>query len=147
MTGAPIVIQKGGTQVTDVEAILVPPTWHPAYTYAPAVRVGNLVFISGTTGTDDNNVIVAPGDIVEQTRQIFMKFDRILRAVGASCEHIVQTIDHITSTKDYKLTAAVRREFIKSRKTTATGVIVAGLLREGAVIEISAVAVIPDAPT
>ena len=138
---------KAGTRVPEVEAIMVPSTWHPAYTYAPAVRVGNIVFISGTTGTDDDNVIVAPGDIVKQTRQIFVKFDRILRAVGASCENIVQTIDHITTTKDYKLTAAVRREFIKSRNTTATGVIVAGLLREGAVIEISAVAVIPDEST
>jgi enamine deaminase RidA (YjgF/YER057c/UK114 family) len=40
----------------------------------------------------------------------------------------------------------VRREFFKGRFPTATGVIVAGLLREGALIEISAIAVLPDLP-
>jgi enamine deaminase RidA (YjgF/YER057c/UK114 family) len=118
--------------------------WSERYTYAPAVRVGNLLFFSGTTGTDEDNRIVS-SDIVEQTRQIYRKFDRVLRSLGASCEAIVQTIDHITTTENYKGTAAVRREFIKHSNTTATGVIVAGLLREGALIEITAIAVLPDA--
>lgn len=117
--------------------------WSDRYTYAPAVRVGDLVFISGTTGTDESNQIVAPGDIVAQTRQIYRKFDKLLRSLGASCENIVQTVDHITTTENYKGTAAVRREFIKHSNTTATGVIVAGLLREGALIEITAIAVLP----
>ena len=120
-----------------------PGPWSERYTYAPAVRVGNLLFFSGTTGTDDNNCIVAPGDIVEQTRQIYRKFDKILRSLGTSCEAIVQTVDHITTTENYKGTARVRREFIKHANTAATGVIVAGLLREGALIEITAIAVLP----
>src|SRR4029079_14021347 len=119
--------------------------WSERYTYAPAVRVGNLLFFSGTTGTDENNQIVSP-DIVEQTRQIYRKFDRILRSLGTSCEAIVQTVDHITTTENYKGTALVRREFIKHANTTATGVIVAGLLREGALIEITAIAVLPGVP-
>ena len=49
----------------------------------------------------------------------------------------------VDSTENYGKTAAVRREFFKDRFPTATGVIVAGLLREGALIEISAVAVLP----
>jgi len=117
--------------------------WSEKYTYTPGARAGNLVFLSGTTGTDENNEIVGPGDIVAQTRQIYRKFEKILQSVGASCEHIIQTTDHILTTENYKGTAAVRREFIKHQATTATGVIVAGLLREGALIEISAVAVIP----
>jgi enamine deaminase RidA (YjgF/YER057c/UK114 family) len=124
-------------------SIYGPGPWSERYTYVPAVRVGDLVFISGTTGTDENNQIVAPGDIVAQTRQIYQKFDRMLRSLGASCENIVQTVDHITTTENYKATAAVRREFIKHSNTTATGVIVAGLLREGAVIEITAIAALP----
>lgn len=116
--------------------------WPARYTYVPALRVGNMVFISGTTATDDNNQIVAPGDVVEQTRQIFRKFERLLGAVGGSCDDIVQTVDYITTTENYKATAAVRREFFKTAQPTSTGVVVAGLLREGAVIEISAVAVL-----
>lgn len=127
-----------------IVAVHGPGEWSPKYTYAPGARVGNLVFLSGTTGTDAENRIVSPGDIVGQTRQIYLKFDEILRSVGSSCAHIVQTVDYITTTENYKGTAAVRREFIGSQATTATGVIVAGLLREGALIEINAIAVIPD---
>ena len=118
--------------------------WPPRYTFSPAVRVGNHLFISGTTATDENNQIVGRGDIVAQTRQIFRKFEKLLAAVGASFDNIVQTTEYITTTEGYKATAEVRREFFKNGFPAATGVVVAGLLREGALIEISAVAVIPE---
>lgn len=116
--------------------------WPKHYTFSPALRVGDVVYISGATATDDDGNIVAPGDIVEQTRQIFRKFERLLNSAGGSCSDIVQTTDYITTTENYKETAEVRREFLKDAQPTATGVIVAGLLREHALIEINAVAVL-----
>jgi enamine deaminase RidA (YjgF/YER057c/UK114 family) len=121
------------------------PDWPAHYTYVPALRVGNVVWISGTTGTDEYGKITAPGDIVEQTRQIFRKFEKLLNSVGGSCDDIVQTHDFFTTTENYKATAAVRREFFKSFFPTSTGVLVSGLLRKDALIEISAVAVLRDA--
>jgi enamine deaminase RidA (YjgF/YER057c/UK114 family) len=125
------------------EAITGPTPWHARYTFSPAVRAGNLLFISGTTATDDRGEVVAPGDIVEQTRVILRKFQRLLEAAGGRMEHVVETTEYITTTEQYRRTAEVRREFFRPPYPTATGVIVAGLLREGAVIEISAVAVLP----
>ena len=125
------------------EAITGPTPWPARYTFSPAVRAGNLLFISGTTATDDDGELVAPGDIVEQTRVILRKFQRLLEAAGGGMEHIVETTEYITTTEQYRRTAEVRREFFRPPYPTATGVIVAGLLREGAVIEISAVAVLP----
>jgi len=125
------------------EAITGPTSWPTRYTFSPAVRAGNLLFISGTTATDDQGELVAPGDIVEQTRVILRKFQRLLEAAGGGMEHIVETTEYITTTEQYRRTAEVRREFFRPPYPTATGVIVAGLLREGAVIEISAVAVLP----
>lgn len=118
--------------------------WPERYTFVPALRVGNTIWISGTTGTDETGRITAPGDIAEQTRQIFRKFEALLKSVGGSCEDIVQTQDFIASTENYKATAAVRREFLKRSRPASTGVIVAGLLRKDALIEISAVAVLSD---
>ena len=118
--------------------------WPSRYTFSPAVRAGNLLFISGTTAGDERGQLVGPGDIVAQTRYIFQKFGRLLRAAGGGFEHIVETTDYVTTTENYARTTAVRREFFGDRFPTATGVIVAGLLREGALIEISAVAVLPD---
>jgi len=128
--------------MSDREIITGGRDWPARYTFVPAVRVGDTIHISGTTGTDDNGVITAPGDIVEQTRQIFRKFEALLKAAGGSCDDIVSTVDYITTTKDYNKTGAVRREFFRSGFPTATGVIVAGLLRPEALIEISAIAVI-----
>ena len=84
-------------------------------------------------------------DIVEQTREIFRKFDRLLRAAGGSCDDIVQTVDYYTTTENYTKTAAVRREFFRTARPTSTGVQVVGLLRKDALIEISAVAVLGSA--
>ena len=118
--------------------------WPARYTFSPAVRAGNLLFISGTTATDASGELVAPGDIVEQTRVILRKFQRLLEAAGGAMEHIVETTEYITTTEHYRRTAEVRREFFRAPFPAATGVIVAGLLREGAVIEISAIAVLPS---
>ena len=118
--------------------------WPARYTFSPAVRAGNLLFLSGTTAGDEHGRIVGPGDIVAQTRYIFQKLGRLLEAAGGGFEHIVQTTEYVTTTEHYARTAAVRREVFGGRFPTATGVIVAGLLREGALIEISAVAVLPD---
>ena len=126
-----------------MEAISALP-WPERYTFSPAVRSGNLLFISGTTATDEHQQIVGRGDIVAQTRQIFRKFEAILTAAGGSLRDIVETTEFITTTENYGKTAAVRREvFGTPPYPAATGVIVAGLLREGALIEISAIAVLP----
>ena len=117
--------------------------WPERYTYSPALRVGDLLFISGTTAGDERGAIVAPGDIVGQTRYIYGKFAALLAAAGGGLEHIVETTEYVTTTENYRGTADVRREIFRPPYPTATGVIVAGLLRPGALIEISAVAVLP----
>ena len=124
------------------EAVTGVKPWPEKYTFVPAVRVGDTVYISGTTGTDESGAITAPGDIEEQTRQIFRKFEALLTSLGGSCDDIVSTTDFVTTTQGYQRTAVVRREFFRKGFPTATGVIVAGLLRQGALIEISAVAVL-----
>jgi aminoacrylate peracid reductase len=117
--------------------------WPERYTFSPAVRAGNLLFISGTTATDERGQIVGPGDIVAQTRHIYRKFAALLAAAGASLEDVVETTEYVTTTENYRKTADVRREVFRGPPyPTATGVIVNGLLREGALIEISAVAVL-----
>ena len=52
--------------------------WPERYTFSPALRIGNLLFISGTTAVADDGTLVAPGDIVGQTRYIYQKFAKLL---------------------------------------------------------------------
>ena len=123
------------------EPILPYNNWPSRLTFSPAVRVGNLVFLSGTTGTDDQGSIVGPGDIVVQTRQIFHKFSLILESVGGSLANIVETTDYVLSLDDYKKTAQLRRELFNGPPwPAATGVVVSGLVRKDALIEIKGIA-------
>lgn len=87
--------------------------WPEQFTFSPAVRVGNLVFLSGTTATDDQGYILGPGDIVLQTRHILQKFAQILQRVGGRLANIIETTEFILSLDDYEKTAQVRRELLK----------------------------------
>jgi enamine deaminase RidA (YjgF/YER057c/UK114 family) len=117
--------------------------WPASFTFSPAVQVGNLVFLSGTTATDEKGRIVGPGDIVAQTRHIFGKFSLLLQSVGAGLGNIVETTDYVLSLDDYKKTAAVRRELFKGPPwPAATGVVVSGLVRKDALIEIKGIAML-----
>ena len=70
---------------------LVPnPNWPKAFTFSPGVRVGNMIFLSGTTATDEKGRMVGKGDIVAQTRQIFRKFAAVLEVAGGSLANIVK---------------------------------------------------------
>jgi enamine deaminase RidA (YjgF/YER057c/UK114 family) len=114
-----------------------------AYTFAPAVRAtGEQLYLSGMTASADDGGILAPGDIVGQTRAIFEKAAHILQCAGATMAEVVMTRDFFTTTEGYGGTGAVRREFFGDRFPAATGVQVAGLLRPGALIEIEFVAVL-----
>lgn len=125
------------------EPIIPNPNWPKGFTFSPAVRVGNLVFLSGSTATDDKGQLVGPGDIVAQTRQIFHKFDVILKSMGGSLKNIVETTDYFLSLEEYNKTADLRRELFGGPPwPAATGVVVSGLIRKGALIEIKGIAVL-----
>ena len=129
--------------MTVYEPIIPNPSWPKSFTFSPGVRVGNLVFLSGTTATDEKGRIVGEDDIVVQTRQIFRKFATVLENVGGSLANIVETTDYVLSLEDYQKTAEVRREVFKGPPwPAATGVVVSGLVRKDALIEIKAIAVL-----
>ena len=118
--------------------------WNERLTYSAAVRAGNLLFVSGMTASDDEGRIIGVGDIVAQTRYIFFeKMRPLLQEAGADFSSIVETVEYITTVEGYKGTAQVRREVFHGPPfPAATGVLVAGLLRKDALIEIRATAVL-----
>jgi aminoacrylate peracid reductase len=125
---------------------IIDPGWSYSqrYTFSPAVRKGNWLFISGLTATDERGNMVGKGDIVAQTRQIFAKLQAILDAVGGSVDDIVKTVDYIVTTEGYKGTADVRRAYFRNGFPAATGIVVKELLRPDALIEIDAIAMLVD---
>ena len=104
-----------------------------------------MVFLAGTTTTDEKGRIVGVGDIVEQTRQIFRKFEAVLSLAGGSIQNIVDTTDYVLSLEDYAETAQARRDIFKGPPwPAATGVVVKGLVRPDALIELKGIAVLEE---
>lgn len=126
---------------------MINPGWerYKKLTFAPAVRKGNMLFITGQGGSQVDPATGKPifkGDIVEQTKVIYEKLKAILDAAGASFDDVVWTTDYITSTENYKSTAEVRRQYFGECFPASTAIIVKGLLNKEALIEINAVAVL-----
>lgn len=127
--------------MSSYQPIIPNSSWPARFTFSPAVRAGNLIFLSGTTATDDKGKIVGSGDIVAQTRRIFEKFEAILKSVGGDLSNIVETTDYFLSLEDYNKTGELRRELFKGPPwPAATGVVVSGLIRPDALIEIKGIA-------
>jgi len=114
-------------------------------TFAPAVRKGNMLFISGTDATTidaETGKLVVKGDFAEQYRTIFEKMKMILEAAGATFDDVVWTCDYIRTREGYKATADVRREFFGKSFPASTGIVVKELLSRGALIEMDAIAIL-----
>jgi len=127
--------------------IIFPENWHTyrRYTYSPAVKKGKIIFLTGQSPVDrETGEFIGEGDIVAQARQIYKNLKTVLETANASMADIVWTTDYITTTEGYKETASIRREFFGDSFPASTGIIVAGLLSQKALIEIDAIAIVDD---
>lgn len=125
--------------------LVIDPGWSKGRqrTFSPAIRKGNFVFLSGITGkTDENGRIVSKGDMKSQAKEAYEKIKVLLEMAGATIDDIVKTTDYVTTFEDYKSTAEVRRKVFGSNFPAATGVLVSGLTKSEALIEIEVIAMV-----
>jgi enamine deaminase RidA (YjgF/YER057c/UK114 family) len=113
------------------------------YTFAPAILRDGFLFVSGMTAGGEDGGILCANDIAGQADVILRRLGEILAAAGCGYQDVVATREYVTTTDGYRKTADVRRKYFKAPFPAATGVIVAGLLRPGALIEIEATAAVP----
>ncbi|WP_299412345.1 Rid family hydrolase [uncultured Sulfitobacter sp.] len=102
--------------------------------FSPAIRAGDLIFLTGATGADAQGVM--PDDAATQTRNALQKVLTILDAAGAQPQDVVEiTSYHIGLRDHFDTVDALLRETLGLPLPAWTAVEVAGLRREGAVIE------------
>jgi enamine deaminase RidA (YjgF/YER057c/UK114 family) len=79
--------------------------WERMAGYSRAVRVGNLVFVSGTTASDAMGQVQHPGDAAAQTLYILRKIEAALAEAGASLADVVRTRIFVRDIADWELVA------------------------------------------
>jgi len=117
----------------------------PYYSHSAALNGGRLVLVSGQAPLDATGKLVGRGDVRQQAEQVFANLRRALQAAGADVADLLNLETYYLNRADLPVYAEVRRAFFAGRAQppTSTTVQVAGLVTEGALLEISAVAVVP----
>lgn len=110
--------------------------------YSQAVRVGNLVFCSGQIALDaKSGQLVAPDDVVAQTRQVLANLRAVLEAAGAGMAQVVKTTIFLVDLGDFAAVNQVYGESFSSAPPARATVEVSRLPRD-ARVEIEAIAVV-----
>jgi enamine deaminase RidA (YjgF/YER057c/UK114 family) len=110
------------------------------YGYSRAVRVGNIVAVSGSCCTPD----AIDGDAYEQTKDALGVIEKALEKTGASIGDVVRTVTYVTDIADMPLVAKAHSETFDAVRPAATIVQVAALADPKYLVEIQVDAVIPE---
>ncbi|MBI4264624.1 MAG: RidA family protein [Acidobacteria bacterium] len=111
--------------------------------YSPAIRAGNLLFVSGQIPIDPVSGALVAGDVAVQTEQVMRNIAALLRATGAGFEHVVRTTVFLADLEEFAAMNAVYGRFVVDPPPARATVQVARLPRDVRV-EIDAIAVLPE---
>jgi reactive intermediate/imine deaminase len=115
------------------------------YTHVVEAHGGRTVYISGQVAMDTAGNLVGEGDLRAQATQVFTNLAAALAAVGASFEHVVKLTYFLLDISQIAVVRTVRDQFINTHQPPASSAVeIRRLFRDGLLIEVEAIAVIPE---
>ncbi len=115
--------------------------WEQVVGYSRAVRVGNLVEVSGTIAAE-NGAVVGKGDPYAQARYILGKIEQVLKDTGAELKDVVRTRMYVTDIRLWEEIGRAHGEYFGDIKPATSMVEVAKLIEPWYLVEIEATAYI-----
>jgi reactive intermediate/imine deaminase len=127
-----------------IKSEALPPS--PGYSQAVEIRPGaRVVYIAGQVALDRSGKLVGEGDLRVQAMQTFENLKAALQASGATLENVVKLSSYFVDISQLATFREVRDKYINlANPPASTAVEVKRLFREGFLIEIEAVAVVPE---
>ena len=117
----------------------------PGYSHVVEVTGGRTIYIAGQIALDSSGNVVGLGDFRAQTEQIFANLKTALESVGASFNDVIKLNMYVTDVSGLAALREVRDKYVNLKTPPASTLVeVRKLAREELMIEIEAVAVLPN---
>ena len=116
--------------------------WEPIVGYSRAIRVGNQIFVTGTTATDEHGEIVGVGDAYAQTVQVIRNIERAIQSLGGNLIDVVRTRIFVTDISRWEEYGRAHGEFFGAIRPCATMVEVSRLIDDRMLVEIEVDAIV-----
>lgn len=116
--------------------------WEDIVGYSRAVRIGNIIEVTGTVAVDDDGEVAGKEDHYEQTRFIIRKIEKVLARAGASLKDVVRTRMFVTDISKWEEYGKAHGEFFKEIKPCTSMIEVSALIDPAFLIEIEVTAII-----
>jgi enamine deaminase RidA (YjgF/YER057c/UK114 family) len=124
--------------MTERERISSGAKWEPIVGYSRAVKVGQRIYVTGTTATNEAGEIVGEDNGYEQATQCIRNIEKALQRLGATLDHVVRTRMFVTDISRWEEYGRAHGEFFRDVMPATTMVEVSALIDPRMLIEIEA---------
>lgn len=119
--------------------------WEDLVGYSRAVKIGNLIEVSGTVAVEGDTVLA--DNPYDETLIILGKIEQVLKSAGADLRDVIRTRIYVTDISQWEAIGRAHGKFFANIKPATSMVQVAGLIDNRLSVEIEATAVIPTSPS